>query len=83
MQGDEFAGRRCNFVHSTIGVITNETGKHNDINGIINTLMQIHKMADCPNRSNYLIERQKFPEKTVFKIAKQIIKFLFMKQMKH
>ena len=59
LQGDEFAGRRCNFVHSTIGVITNETGKHNDINGIINTLMQIHKMADCPNRSNYLIERQK------------------------
>ena len=46
-------------MHSTIGVITNETGKHTDINGIINTLMQINKMADCPNKSNYLIERQK------------------------
>ena len=59
MQGDETAGCRANFVHSTIGVITNEFTKYKDTAQIMNTLIQVHKMADVPLRSNYLMERPK------------------------
>ena len=59
LQGDEYAGRRANFVHSTIGVITNEFTKYKDTAHVLNTLIQIHDMAEEPNRSNYLMERPK------------------------
>jgi DNA-binding response OmpR family regulator len=59
LQGDEFAGRRANFVHSTISVITNEFTKYKDTAQVLNALMQIYKMADVPNKSNYLMERPK------------------------
>lgn len=59
LQGDEYAGRRANFVHSTIGVITSEFTKYKDTTHVLNTLMQIHDMAEEPNRSNYLMERPK------------------------
>ena len=59
MQGDESAGRRADFVHSTISVITNEFTKYKDTAQIMNTLIQIHNMADIPTRSNYLMERPK------------------------
>lgn len=59
LQGDEFAGRRANFVHSTIGVITNEFINYRDTTHILNTLVQVHDMADVACRSNYLIERPK------------------------
>jgi len=59
LQGDEFAGRRANFVHSTISVVTNEFCKYQDSTHLLNTLIQIHNMADLPNKSNYLIERPK------------------------
>lgn len=59
LQGDEFAGRRANFVHSTISVVTNEFSGYKDITHIMNTLIQIHDMADMQNKSNYLIERPK------------------------
>lgn len=59
LQGDEFAGRRANFVHSTISIVTNEFCKYQDSTHLLNTLIQIHKMADLPNKSNYLIERPK------------------------
>jgi DNA-binding response OmpR family regulator len=59
LQGDEAAGCRVNFVHSTISVITNEFTDYKDAAQIMNTLVQIHKMADVPARSNYLIERPK------------------------
>lgn len=59
LQGDEFAGRRANFVHSTISVVTNEFSTYKDTAHILNVLLQIHDMADLPNRSNYLIERPK------------------------
>lgn len=59
LQGDEYAGRRANFVHSTIGVITNEFTKYKDTTHVLNTLAQIHGMADVANRSNYLMERPK------------------------
>ena len=59
LQGDEAAGCRANFVHSTISVITNEYTKYKDTAQIMNNLIQIHKLADVPARSNYLIERPK------------------------
>lgn len=59
MQGDEFAGRRSDFVHTTIGVVSNEFQKYTDTNGLLNSLLQIHKLADLSDRSNYLIERAK------------------------
>lgn len=57
LQGDEYAGRRANFVHSTISVITNEVTKYKDNTQVLNTLLGIHRLADNPNRSNYLMER--------------------------
>ena len=57
MRGDEFAGRRSNFVHSTIGIITNEFIQYRDTNQLMHAILQIHRMADMPAKSNYLIER--------------------------
>ena len=59
LQGDEYAGRRANFVHTTISVISNEFTKYKDSTQIINSLLQIHTMADNPTRSNFLMERPK------------------------
>lgn len=57
MQGDEFAGRRSNFVHTTIGIVTNEFIQYKDAVQLMNALQQIHKIADMPAKSNYLTER--------------------------
>ena len=57
MHGDEFAGRRSNFVHTTIGIVTNEFLKYQDSSQLLGALMQIHKLADMPTKSNYLAER--------------------------
>lgn len=57
MQGDEFAGRRSNFVHTTIGIVTNEFIKYKDSAQLLNALIQIHKLADMPVKSHYLAER--------------------------
>lgn len=57
MQGDEFAGRRSNFVHTTIGVVTNEFINYQDSAQLMNALIQIHNMAEVQTKSNYLIER--------------------------
>lgn len=59
LQGDELAGRRANFVHSTIGGVSNEFKQYKDPASLLNNLNHIHKMADLPNKSNYLIERPK------------------------
>ncbi len=57
MHGDEIAGRRSNFVHTTIGVVTNEFFEYKDTLQLMNALIQIHAMADLQSKSNYLIER--------------------------
>lgn len=57
MRGDEIAGRRSNFVHTTIGIITNEFIHYKNSNQLIHALIQIHRMADLHDKSNYLIER--------------------------
>lgn len=59
LQGDEMAGRRADFVHSTISVVTGESAQYKDCAQIVNSLMQIHNMANLPNKSNYLMERPK------------------------
>ena len=41
LQGDEFAGRRANFVHSTISIVTNEFTKYKDSAQVLNNLIQI------------------------------------------
>lgn len=57
MQGDEFAGRRSNFVHTTIGIVNNELIQYKDSSQLLGALLRIHKLADLPTKSNYLIER--------------------------
>lgn len=59
MQGDEFAGRRSGFVHTTIGIVTNEFQKYTGTEQLLNSLNQIHNLADLPDRSNFLIDRAK------------------------
>ncbi len=59
MQGDEFAGRRSGFVHTTIGVVTNEFQKYTDSNALLHSLINIHNLANLSDKSNYLIERAK------------------------
>lgn len=59
MQGDEFAGRRSEFIHTTIGVVTNEFNRFTDITQLVNALVQTRNMAHIPTQSNYLIERPK------------------------
>ena len=59
MHGDEQAGRRCDFMHTTIGIVTNEFKKYTDTQDIISALLNIHSMANLPSKSHYLIERAK------------------------
>lgn len=57
MHGDELAGRRSNFVHTTIGVVTNEFVQYKEAGQLLNALLRIHKLADVPTKSNFLTER--------------------------
>lgn len=56
-QGDEFAGKRADFVHFTISVITNEAKTYRDYAQVISALEQLHDLADLPDKSNYIIDR--------------------------
>ncbi len=56
-QGDKFAEKRSEFVHTTIGIVTNEFIQYKNSNQLLNALIQIHKMAEKPAQSSYLIER--------------------------
>lgn len=62
-EGDDMAGRRANFVHTTIGVVTNEFRKYTDIKQLLTALGGIHHLANLPDRSNYLIDRAKISGK--------------------
>ncbi len=63
LQGDEQAGRRSEFVFSTIGVISNEFRTFESTKEAINTLYQIHNLAKKPSGSSYAIERPKIGAK--------------------
>ncbi len=57
MKGDSQAGRRWGFVHTTIGVVTNEVCQYKDSAQLFNALCRIHKLAKMPSKSNCLVER--------------------------
>lgn len=59
MQGDEQAGRRSDFMHTTIGVVTNEFKNFKDAQELLSSLINIHAIANLPSKSNYLMERAK------------------------
>ena len=65
MKGDNQAGRRSNFAHSTIGVVSNEFVAYKDAAQLYNALVRIHKLAKIPSKSNYLIERPQISGGTV------------------
>ena len=58
-QGENIAGMRSEFVHSTIGIITYKTCSDTNSTDLLNELSAIHRLAKLPNKSNYLIERTK------------------------
>lgn len=64
MKGDSEAGRRSNFVHTTIGAVTNEFVPYKDAAQLFNALVRIHKLAKFPSKSNYLIERPQISGET-------------------
>lgn len=59
LRGDEHAGRRSEFIHTSIGVVTNEFHDFDNVTHLINTLVETTKMARCTSKSNYIIERPK------------------------
>lgn len=59
LQGDEQAGRRAEFVFSTIGIVTNEFKKYSTVQEVMNSLIQTHNLAKTPSGSSYAIERPK------------------------
>lgn len=59
IQGDEYAGRRGEFVSTTIGVVTNEFSEYDDVKQLLASLRQAHSMAKKPCGSGYAIERPK------------------------
>lgn len=59
LQGDEKAGRRSEFVFTTIGVVSNEFKKYTKVQDVLNSLIQTHNLAKQPSGSSYAIERPK------------------------
>lgn len=59
LQGDEKAGRRSEFVFTTIGIVTNEFKDYSTPQEVLNSLIQIHNLAKKPSGSSYAIERPK------------------------
>ncbi len=57
LNGDDKAGRRCEFVSTTIGVVTNEHKIYQDTADVFNALIQVHNLAHKPSGSNYMVER--------------------------
>lgn len=63
LQGDEQAGRRAEFVFTTIGIISNEFKKYTNVKEVINALINTHNLAKKPSGSSYAIERPKLSAK--------------------
>ena len=75
-EGDGVSGRRVNFVHTTVAVITRAGENYRDSHTLYNTLVQLHKTAKIPTKSNYLIERPQLKGETSEKtVTKNIIIF--------
>lgn len=59
LQGDEKEGRKAEFMHLAIGVVTNEFKNYSTPAEVINSLYNIHKLAIKPSKSFYMIDRPK------------------------
>ena len=59
LQGDEFAGKRANFVHFTISGISNEVKQYTSVSAVLTTLKNLNNLADLPDKSNYIFDRPK------------------------
>ena len=57
IRGDEFSEKRCEFIYSVTGGITNETKHFSSDEEIINELKQAYNLAREKGISSYLIER--------------------------
>ena len=62
-QGDNQAGMRSEFVHTTIGGIPSGTKKYEDTQELLSDLINVHNLAKLPTKSNYVIERTKLSAK--------------------
>lgn len=59
LQGDDKEGRRAEFIHTAIGIVTNEFKTYKTTKEIFNELYNIHKLSIKPSKSSYLIDRPK------------------------
>lgn len=59
LQGDEKAGRRSEFVFTTIAIVSNEFKKYTRVQDILSSLSQTKSLAKQPSGSSYAIERPK------------------------
>lgn len=57
LQGSDKAGRRADFVFTTIGVVSNEFKTYSNPQEILNSLMNTHSLAKKPSKSAYAMER--------------------------
>lgn len=59
LQGDELAGRRSEFVFTTIGVVSNEFKNYTNTTQVMSSLVNTHNLAKKVSGSSYAIERPK------------------------
>lgn len=59
LQGDEKAGRRSEFVFTTIAIVSNEFKKYATVQEVLSSLTQTRNLAKQPSGSSYAIERPK------------------------
>ena len=59
IQGDEYAGRRIDFVSISAGITFSDVNNSKNVKEIINTLYELKSVAKLPSGSNYFAERPK------------------------
>lgn len=59
LKGERYAGMRANFVSILVGGIIEGFGLIPSVEGLIERLMEVKKLAKIPTGSNYVIERAK------------------------
>ena len=59
LHGDDDAGKRVNLVSTSIGIISSEFQSYDSINGALNSLFAVCKLAKMNAKSSYIVERAK------------------------
>lgn len=59
MHGDEFEGRRSDFMNTAIGIVTSEVKNFNSAEEIVSSLINVHNIAAMNSKSSYMVERTK------------------------